>query len=202
MEHGKRNHETYDRVAAEYFAKHRDRSLLQPWMQDFAAVVPAGVVLDLGSGPCEDSAKLRALGLDIVSVDRSRQMLLIASQEFPGTRVQGDLRQLPFRSRSVAGVWACASLLHLDRHEVQPALIGIADLIVDGGALFISLKDGDGEKWDTTSYGLGSPRWYTYWTGDEVDALVEAAGFETLKTAQQPGTKDVWSFRIARRVRK
>jgi hypothetical protein len=35
-----------------------------------------------------------------------------------------------------------------------------------------------------------------------VDALVEAAGFETLKTAQQPGTKDVWSFRIARRVRK
>lgn len=199
-DHAERNHETYDRVASEYFAKHRDRSLLHAWMRRFAEVVPAGVVLDLGAGPCEDSATLRGLGLDVVCVDRSRSMLTVARHEFPGPRVQADLRHLPFRARSVAGAWACASLLHLDRSEVQPALIGIGQLIIEGGALFISLKDGTDERWDTTSYGPQGPRWYTYWTAGDVDALLEAAGFAIVAAATHPGTKDNWHFRIARKI--
>jgi len=199
MDHAKRNHQTYDRVAAQYFASHRDRSRVHGWMQRFAAAVPAGVVLDLGAGPCQDSATLRGLGLDVVSVDRSRAMLQIAHEEFPGPRVQADLRSLPFRAGSVAGAWACASLLHLDRDEVAPALRGIAELLAPGGVLFISLKDGAGEKWDTTSYGPDGPRWYTYWSARAVDEALIAAGFEILEAQWHAGSKDDWHFRIAGR---
>jgi SAM-dependent methyltransferase len=199
MDHTKRNHETYDRVAAEYFAKHRDRSLVHPWMRRFAALVPEGVVLDLGAGPCEDSATLRSLGLDVVCVDRSRSMLTVARRELPGPRVQADLRSLPFRARSVAGAWACASLLHLDRVDVQPTLNAIAELLVDGGVLFVSLKAGEGGKWDTTSYGPEGPRWYTYWAATDVDAALAEAGLGIMESAMLAGSKDDWHFRIARR---
>jgi SAM-dependent methyltransferase len=199
MDRTKRNQQTYDQVAAEYFATHRDRTRVLSWMRRFAEAVPQGVVLDLGAGPCEDSAMLRGLGLDVVSVDRSRAMLTVARQEFPGPRVQADLRELPFRAGSVAGAWACASLLHLERADMQPALVGIAELIAEGGALFVALKDGVDGKWDTTSYGPDGPRWYTYWAASDVDQALATAGFEILEAATEPGSKDTWHFRIARR---
>ena len=98
------------------------------------------LVLDLGAGPCLDSAELRSLGLRVISVDRSRRMLIAAHQEIPGPRVQADMRQLTFRPNCIAGVWACASLLHLDRDELVPALSGIRNVLVSSGVLFVSLK--------------------------------------------------------------
>jgi SAM-dependent methyltransferase len=168
-------------------------------MRSFATLLPSpGVVLDLGAGPCQDSSELRGLGLRVMSLDRSRQMLTVAASQFPGPRLQADLRHLPLRDSSLSGVWASACLLHLDRVEVAPALAGIARALVYGGVLFISVKDGDGGRWDTSDYGRDVPRWFTYWSGEGIDAALRASGFEIVESVSQAGPKDVWHVRIAR----
>jgi SAM-dependent methyltransferase len=200
MDRAQKNQESYDRVAAQYLDRSRDRSRLRPWMLRFKERLPAnGLVLDLGAGPCLDSAELRSLGLRVISFDRSRQMLIAAQQEILGARVQGDMRQLTFRPNCIAGVWACASLLHLDRDELVPAISGIRNVLVSSGVLFVSLKCGSGGTWDTSKFGPEAPRWFTYWSEEDVDSSLWAAGFEIVEAATQEVLEDRWIARIARR---
>lgn len=200
MDHAQRTQDSYDRVAAQYLERSRDRSILRPWMRRFTELLPSNpLVLDLGAGPCLDSAELRSLGLRVISVDRSRRMLIAAHQEIPGPRVQADMRQLTFRPNCIAGVWACASLLHLDRDELVPALSGIRNVLVSCGVLFVSLKYGSGGTWDTSKFGPEAPRWFTYWSDDDLDASLGSAGFEIVESATEEGLRHKWIARIARR---
>ena len=149
MDRARTNQDSYDRVAAQYLERSRDRSVLRPWMLRFKEQLPCDApVLDLGAGPCLDSAELRSLGLRVISVDRSWRMLMAAHAEIPGLRVQADMSQLPFQADCLAGVWACASLLHLDRDQLVPAVSGIRNVLGSCGALFVSLKYGSGEVWE------------------------------------------------------
>jgi SAM-dependent methyltransferase len=200
MDRAKKTQESYDRVATQFLEGGRDRSLLRPWMFRFREMLPSnGLVVDLGAGPCLDSAELRALGLRVISVDRSRQMLIAAQQEVVGPRVQADMRQLSFRPDCIAGVWACASLLHLDRDELVPVVSGIHRVLVSSGVLFVSLKRGSGEAWDTSKFGPEAPRWFTYWSEEDLDASLGSAGFEIVESATQDGPRNTWIARIARR---
>ena len=201
MDRAQTTQDSYDRNAALYLERNRDRSLLHPWMRRFMELLPSsGLVLDLGAGPCLDSAELRSLGLRVISVDRSRRMLMATQQEIPGPRVQADMRQLPFRPNSIAGAWACASLLHVDRDELVPALSGIHNVLVSSGVLFVSLKYGTGESWDTSKFGPEGPRWFTYWSDDDLDASLGAAGFEIVESATEERLPNRWIARIARRI--
>lgn len=201
MDRAQTTQDSYDRNAARYLERNRDRSLLHPWMRRFTALLPSKEpVLDLGAGPCLDSAELRSLGLRVISVDRSRRMLLATQQEIPGPRVQADMRQLAFRPSCIAGVWACASLLHLDRDELVPALSGIRSVLVPSGVIFVSVKYGTGEHWDTAKFGPDAPRWFTYWLDDGLDASLASAGFEILESATEDRLEHRWIARIARRV--
>ena len=115
------------------------------------------------------------------------------------TACAGGLRQLPFQPDCLAGVWACASLLHLDRDQLVPAVSDIRNVLVSRGALFVSLKYGSGEGWETSRYGPDAPRWFTYWSEDDLDSALLSAGFEILESATQAGLDDRWIARIARR---
>jgi predicted TPR repeat methyltransferase len=169
-------------------------------MQRFKEQLPSDApVLDLGAGPCLDSAELRSLGLRVISVDRSLRMLMAAHEETPGPRVQADIRRLPFQPDCLAGVWACASLLHLDRGQLVPAVSDIRNVLVSSGALFVSLKYGSGEGWETSRYGPDAPRWFTYWSEDDLDSALQSAGFDILESATQEGLHHRWIARIARR---
>ena len=199
MDHARKNQDSYDRVADQYLERSRDRSLLGPWMHRFKERLPSNdLVIDLGAGPCLDSAELRSLGLRVISLDRSWRMLMAAHQEIAGPRVQADMNQLPFQPGCIAGVWACASLLHLDRDQLVPAVSGIRRVLVSGGALFLSLKHGSGGDWETARYGPDAARWFTYWSEDELDSALRSAGFEILESASQAGVSDTWITRIAR----
>ena len=169
-------------------------------MQRFRARLPSDApVLYLGAGPCLDSAELRSLGLRVISVDRSWLMLMAAHEEIPGLRVQADMSQLPFQADCLAGVWACASLLHLDRDQLVPAVSGIRNVLGSCGALFRIAQIRKWRGWETSRYGPDAPRWFTYWSEDDLDSALRSAGFEILESATQAGLHDRWIARIARR---
>ena len=196
-EHAQRTQRTYDAIAPQFLE--RTRSLDGPWVERFARALPPGSqVVDLGAGPCHLSAALRAEGLRVISVDRSAAMLRVAQHEYPGPRVQADLRCLPFRAASLDGIWANASLLHLDREELAPALRELRRVLVASGLLHLTLKHGEGGGWDRSKYSPDAPRWFTYFTEAEVDAALQAAGFSVEEGCVEAGKHDTWIIRVAR----
>jgi len=176
-----RTRRTYDKVAGRFLENTRDRSLISQWLGRFAERLGASAtVVDLGAGPGCDSAELRRLGLRAISLDLSLGMLRAGLPEFPGPRVQGDARHLPFPDASVAGVWASASLLHLSPEETAGALREVGRVLYASGLLHISVKSGSGSEWESERY--GEPRWFQYWSGPDLDALLTTEGFDVVES--------------------
>jgi hypothetical protein len=48
--------------------------------------------------------------------------------------------------REFDGIWASASLLHLPRGDLPAAFAKLCTALVPGGALYVSLKKGEGEQ--------------------------------------------------------
>jgi len=192
---------SYDRVAQRYADKRRDRTAVEGDLDRFASLLsPGSLVLDVGCGPGFDGAILRERGLRVVGLDRSTGMLRSGLDPWPGPRVQADMRALPVRAR-IDGIWASASLLHLERRDVPAALAGFRRVLAPAGRLYLSVKGGSGGAWDEKPYGLDAPRWFTYWTGDALDAVLDAAGFDvTERLDDRPGRggAQYWVVRMAR----
>ena len=113
---------TYDVIAAQYLENARDRGVIVPHVDAFAAALTPGAgVVDLGAGPGLDTVLLVERGLRAVGVDFSMGMLRAGRREFAAVRIQGDARRVPLATASVDGVWAKASLLHLQRDDVALA---------------------------------------------------------------------------------
>ena len=196
-----RTRASYDAIAERFRERTRDRSRLAGSLTRFAARVGAGgLVLDVGAGPGADSAELRRLGLRVVSLDLSLGMLRSGAREHPGPRVQAEMARLPFRAIA-DGLWANASLLHVERARVPSVLAELYRVLRATGTLHVSVKLGDGARWETARYGAEHPRWFTYWTPDALDAALERAGFRILEADQQQGSPDVWLVRSCAPVR-
>jgi ubiquinone/menaquinone biosynthesis C-methylase UbiE len=143
----------YDTVAGDYvrvFGDDLERLPLdRSVLDDFAAgLAPSQIVLDVGCGPAQVGAYLTDRGLRVVGVDLALQMLRLALQRSPAVRLTcGDLRELPFRPHSFAGVVAFYSIHHLQREELPEGLAEIRRVLSTGGRLLIATHLGEGEKY-------------------------------------------------------
>ena len=73
-------------------------------------------------------------------------------------------------------MWADASLLHVDRADLPRVLSRLADATRQGGALFMGVKEGDGEDWSLHG-NVTAPRFFTYWREEPLRSVLSAAGW-------------------------
>lgn len=121
--------DTYAANASTYLARHRDRSRIEPTLRLFSERVPPGIVLDLGCGPGFDGHQLRKWGHRVIGMDYTRPALHLAAEHCPGTYLCADMRALPLQGE-IAGIWACASLLHLEPEEARGVLRVLRGLLM------------------------------------------------------------------------
>lgn len=101
-----------------------------------------GKILDLGCGSGRDSKYFLDSGFELVAMDISEELGKRAS-EYIGQRVIiQDMRNLHYQNEFI-GVWACASLLHLDEDEIIETLRKIFKSLKRDGIVYISFKYGD-----------------------------------------------------------
>jgi SAM-dependent methyltransferase len=198
-----RTRETYDRIAADYRDRRRDRTAVMVHIEALAArLEPRSLLLDVGCGPGFDSAEFRARGHRVIGMDRSWGMLQSGLRNWPGPRAQVDMRELPVRA-GVDALWVSASMLHVEREDVPRTLAGFRRALATGGWLYVSLKGGEGAAWDDR-YGSDTPRWFTYWSEEAIDEVLAAAGFEVAERFADPlpdrRGEQQWIIRIARAV--
>jgi len=167
--------ETYDRHAADYVARHADRTPVEPLVDRFCERTDGDRVLDVGCGPGWETETFDDRGYEAVGLDLSTAFLGRAVERHAGGYVRGDMRRLPVADDSVDGVWAMASLLHLPREDVDDALAEFARVARPDATLFCAVKHGEGttpgDRYE------GDERAFTLFREADLRERVERAGF-------------------------
>jgi SAM-dependent methyltransferase len=184
---------TYDAVATEYAATFGDDldqlEFDRAFLDALAGCCPApSLVADLGCGPAQAAGYLRAQGVEVVGLDVSPRMLVVARERVPGLRATAaDMRRLPLRGGGLAGVVALYSLPFVARAEVGPVLVEMARVVRPGGALGLAVHLGEGEI-------HGGDEWLghrverlalTLFGVEELLAAVDAGGFTVVSARQR-----------------
>lgn len=166
----------YDRTAATYATEWDGH--VTPALAEFAQLVgDGGVILDAGCGPGRDLAAFESLGVNAVGVDNSVEMVALAVWAGRNAMCE-DICNLSFDDAVFAGVWASASLVHLDDTEAATALAELARVTRPGGHARIIVKAAGGGRGRDGWEGDGDDaRWFRYWDLDEFVALAEANGW-------------------------
>jgi SAM-dependent methyltransferase len=137
---------------AEAFDRHRGRRLIErAWLDRFLALIPPGEpVLDLGCGAGEPIARyIIEAGRELWGVDFAEPMLAIARERFPQARwVHADMRDLDL-GRSFGGIVGWDSFFHLTRDEQRAVIPILAQHLLPGGALLLTVGPRDGEVMGT-----------------------------------------------------
>jgi ubiquinone/menaquinone biosynthesis C-methylase UbiE len=165
----------YDRIATRYAA--RETCPLERELVHFRQIVPqGGLVLDVGCGPGQYARALQVRGLRTVGLDLSQGMLRQAQANGTPRLVRADMRCLPIADECADGCFVCASLLHLPRNQAPQALLEFRRVLHPGGALYVGVKEGEGEEWVANQE--GQECFFAYYRLEEIDRLIQAAGFE------------------------
>ena len=192
--------QTYEKIAAVYAERNRDRSALEEEVAQFVALVkPGGWVVDVGCGPGFDTAVFQQYNLKTVALDYTYAMMQTGRIELgiETNFVQGDMRYLPFASQ-IDGLWVSASLLHLNRADVPQTLAQFYRILQEEGILYLAVKQGEGDEWTAVSYDQDVPRYFTYWQEADLDALLEEVGFTIVHGWLSEG-RSTWIVRLARK---
>ncbi|MEV1066046.1 class I SAM-dependent methyltransferase [Streptomyces sp. NPDC050263] len=142
-------------------------------------------VLDAGCGSGRDYVELSSRGLEVLGVDLSMGLLKLARGAGCQKLVMSDLRKLPVRDASFSGVWSCASLVHMPPPGFRKAISEFERILTPGGILFLTVRHGSGNEWRDD--GAGGARWFQLYAKDEVENIVDEAGFSIETSIIEPG---------------
>lgn len=184
----------YDKNAVNY-AFSASQFLSREQINDFLLRIPGGgKILDAGCGSGRDTNEFSKKDYDVVGIDISVGLLNEARKSFPKcTFVNGNLLDLPFEKGFFDGIWAHASILHLETIiEVKRVLLEFYRVLKHGGVIHLLVKAQTGKnKTDIVSDKLsGHERFFQYFKKEEVKKLLTDAGFKIMKLEQYKETDE------------
>lgn len=189
----------YNINAKDYFDKTVNADMSKAY-EFFLKYVKSGRILDLGCGSGRDALYFKKLGFDVTAIDGSEEMCKLA-REYTGL----DVKCLNFNKlRTIGyydGIWASASLLHVDRRFLINVLIKVKDALKQNGYVYIAMKNGSGDE--ITPDG----RYYNYLTKDEfltiaARANLDMVDFYSSKSVSNPEETKYWNSFILKKMKR
>jgi len=138
-------------------------------------IPPGSRVLDVGCGAGRDLLAFSNRGYQVTGIDSSSTMVGIAIATSGAPCHVVAVEEMQFHGE-FEGAWACASLLHIPKCRFSAALAKIRAALVDGGIMFVSMQEGDGERL------ASDERFFAYYRIDELKNAIAAAGFDILES--------------------
>jgi SAM-dependent methyltransferase len=122
-----------------------DRALLAAFVE-MVHDHSGGPVADLGCGPGRVAAFLASGGIEVVGIDVSREMLIVASTAHSGLPLaQATLAALPFRDGSLRAAVSWYSIIHTPPELLDRVWAELGRVIAKTGHLLIAFQAGGGE---------------------------------------------------------
>lgn len=141
----------YDDHADQYVQETVGVEMLPLYALFLELISPGGAILDAGCGSGRDSKAFKDRGFVVTAIDASENMANHASRLLDQPVSVVRLQDLSFISE-FDGIWACASLLHVPRQELDEVLNRLFRALKPNGACFLSFKEGDGERIENGRY--------------------------------------------------
>ncbi len=183
----------YDVVAQDYATTFDDELDGKPADRDLldrlaATVSGRGPVWDIGCGAAGHITRYLAdRGVDAIGVDISPGSVAVAGQRHRDLRfIAADMRDLPVADRSLAGIVAFYSVIHLPRQQIPVALAEFRRVLAPGGLLLMSMHSGEGEVGVDEWFGHAVRVRATLVSLEELRANIMAARFTTVRATARP----------------
>ena len=194
--------EAYDREARLFLTRwgkprYNRSALLVEWLP---LLPQRAILLDLGCGGGQDTRYLKAVGHRVMGLDRTMPLLRFGKKRFPFVPlILADMRVLPFRTCSLDGIWAAASLMHLPKASAIDVLVQLWRCVRPGGVLAATVTYGTRSQ--ILERGWIPGRYFARWRKSELARALRRAGWEivTLRVVTNQERKGRWLNLLARR---
>lgn len=191
---------------ASYYATHTTDH--QRNAEKFTKYLNGKKILDAGCGPGHDTDMFMRMGYDVTGMDISTGLLAVGRKTYPDAKfIEGDIRTLPFTDASFDGVWAQASLVHLETElDVKKALSEFTRVLKPEGILFLYVKKQLGkQKTAIVSDALSKhERFFRYFTEDELKKWFQKIGITYIEseTQEDPHKRNevAWIMMIGKKI--
>ena len=184
----------YRENAIQYAEETRNSLVLDALWEFLSRMKEGGTILDYGSGSGRDSAYFIDKGFSVDSVDGSAEMKAQAERLF-GIKVKlASFLSLEEKDK-YDGIWAQASILHLEEHDLRVALTLIERALKRDGVFYSSFRKGEED-------GYENGRWYTNMTERRFLSFLPASLYvEKIWESQdvRPGVSRTWLSIICRK---
>jgi ubiquinone/menaquinone biosynthesis C-methylase UbiE len=183
---------TYEELAEDYYKTHFDINEIKNIADFFIQNLKGQKILDIGCGHGRDAKYFSEHGLEVTGIDLTSNFVKMASQNVPNAKfIQRDMRNLNFPENTFDGIWACASFLHVPKKDAKNTLLGFRKILKPAGLIYLSVKQGNEEKFVEKDEYKGRTKFFAFYTEDEFKNLIESCSFKILKVLIDK-KKDTW----------
>lgn len=157
---------------------------------DFLKHIPkGGHILDLGCGSGRDSLEFIKQGYNVTAVDGSKELSIAASKLIEQEVICSKFEELQLTEK-FHGIWACASLLHVNRKDILDVIKNTSSNLKDNGVFYMSFKYGEKEYIDEKG------RYFNCYTEETFNELIsKVEGLDIMKIYKTidivPGRGDI-----------
>lgn len=135
----------YDSHAADYFNQTVSADMSHLYDRFLENIPEGGSILDVGCGSGRDLLAFSLRGFKAQGIDSSGTLARMASA-YSGVPVNvGDFSTMKINGQ-YDGIWACASLLHVEREFLSDTLKNLKAAMIPGGVIFASVREGAGQR--------------------------------------------------------
>jgi ubiquinone/menaquinone biosynthesis C-methylase UbiE len=171
--------DTYDKTADWYADKWADTAIMKDEADRFLSRLAGNRVLDVGCGSGRDTAYFVEQGMNVTGIDLSEEFLDIARENIPDAAFRRmDMRDTGFDDNSFDGIWACASVHHVPKDQIQAVLNEFRRILKNRGVVFIAVKQGEDETMVEKPHYDGGQKFFAFYRVDEMKQHLIDAGFD------------------------
>jgi len=141
----------YDAHADEFVSSTLSVNMSHAYSHFVNKLPVGGMILDAGCGSGRDSLKFSELGFQVISMDASENLCILAQKLLNTEVLHLTFDQMTFDDQ-FDGIWACASLVHVSEETLSTVLLKLIAALKHDGILYASWKYGDSERCDNDRF--------------------------------------------------
>ncbi|GAB6137958.1 class I SAM-dependent methyltransferase [Halanaerobaculum tunisiense] len=134
----------YNQHAVDFYENTVNVDMSAQYEEFLEHVKDNGHILDAGCGSGRDSLYFLDQGYQVTAIDASKELVKLSSELIGQEVLQMKFQDMEFKEK-FAGIWACASLLHVSREEIEEVFRKLTRALVTDGVIYMSFKYGDRE---------------------------------------------------------